>query len=51
MVVAALWVFLATWLLHSYQVFWLSGDFPLSLHDVGLWIAVGVLVAWNIERN
>ena len=49
--VAALWVFLATWFLHSYQVFWLSGNFPLSMHDVGLWIAVGVLVAWNIQRE
>ena len=31
----------ATWFLHSYQVFWLTGKFPLSLHDAvfGSWSA------------
>jgi hypothetical protein len=48
---AVLWVFLATWLLHTYQVFWLTGSLPLSLYDAGLWLAVAVLVAWNLQRD
>src|SRR5262249_11884526 len=43
---AALWVFLATWLLHAYQVFWMTGGLPLTLYDAGLWLVVGALVAW-----
>jgi hypothetical protein len=46
---AALGVFLATWLLHSYQMFWLVGDLPLNLHDAALWLGVGVLVAVNLQ--
>jgi hypothetical protein len=49
--VAALWVFLATWFLHSYQVFWVFDDFPLRLHDASLWLIVGVLVAFNLQRD
>jgi hypothetical protein len=49
MAAAALWVFLATWLLHSYQVFWITGGLPLSLYVAGLWLVVGVLVAWNLQ--
>ncbi|MCI0457836.1 MAG: hypothetical protein L0Z62_12790 [Gemmataceae bacterium] len=48
---AALWVFLATWLLHAYQVFWITGDLPLSLYDAGLWLVVGVLVAGNLQLD
>lgn len=49
--VAALWTFLVTWLLHAYQVFWLTGGLPLSPSDAGLWLVVGVLVAWNLVRD
>lgn len=50
-VAGTLWVFLVTWLLHSYQVFWLTGRLPLTLYDAWLWLAVGVLVAWNVQRD
>lgn len=50
-VAATLWVFLVTWLLHSYQVFWLTGKLPLTLYDAWLWLAVGLLVAWNVQRD
>lgn len=51
MAVAALWVFLTTWFLHSYQVFWITGNFSLSLYDAGLWLVAGVFVAWNLQRE
>src|SRR5262249_27813750 len=50
-VVATLGVFAASWLLHSYQVFWLFGALPLSGYDALLWLVVGVLVAWNLQRD
>lgn len=50
-VMSALFVFLATWLLHAYQVFWLSGSLPLELTDAALWFAVGILAAWNLQRD
>jgi hypothetical protein len=46
---ATLLVFLATWLFHSYQVFWLTGSIPLSLYDGALWLGLGVLVAVNLQ--
>ncbi|MEK6259441.1 MAG: SGNH/GDSL hydrolase family protein [Planctomycetota bacterium] len=45
--VAVLWVFLWTWLAHSWQVFWLLGDFPFRMQDAALWLGVGMLVATN----
>jgi hypothetical protein len=48
---AALWVFAATWLLHSLQVFWLTGGLPLSLNVAALWLVAGVLVAGNLYRD
>jgi hypothetical protein len=50
-VVAALWVFVMTWFLHCYQVFWITGSVPLSPHDARLWFVVGILVAWNLWRD
>ncbi len=47
-VVATLGVFTATWVLHAYQVFWLTGALPLSGADAGLWLIAGVLVAGNL---
>jgi hypothetical protein len=44
---AVLWVFLWTWIGHSWQVFWLLGDFPLRMSDALLWLGVGMLVAAN----
>src|SRR5262249_46310493 len=48
---AAFCVFLATWLLHAYQAFWITGNLPLSLYDDALWLVVGMLVAWNLQRD
>jgi D-alanyl-lipoteichoic acid acyltransferase DltB (MBOAT superfamily) len=43
-VVATAAVFIATWILHSYQWFWLRGGFPLTAPDVLFWGILGVLV-------
>jgi hypothetical protein len=48
---AVLWVFLATWLLHAYQVFWITGNVSVGLYVGGLWLGVGVLVAWNMQLD
>lgn len=48
-------VFFFTWLLHSYQWFWLQGDFPILVVDAVYWGVLGVLVAinsvWEIKRG
>lgn len=48
--VATLGVFAVTWLLHSYQVFWLTGavEEP-SGREAALWLGLGVLVAINLQ--
>ncbi len=38
-------VFVITWLLHSYQWFWLRGSFPLRFTDLVFWLMLGVAVA------
>jgi len=40
-------VFVATWLLHSYQWFWLLGEFPLTWNDVIMWGVIGGAVVVN----
>ena len=40
-------VFICTWLLHSWQTFWLLGRFPLTANDAFLWLGVGICVAVN----
>ncbi len=37
-------VFLSTWMLHSYQWFWLRGGFPITLPDALFWGILGALV-------
>lgn len=37
-------VFLTTWILHSYQWFWLRGGFPLTAQDVLFWALLGLFV-------
>ena len=46
-IVATLYVFLLTWLLHSYQWFWLRGSWLLAWHDMLFWAVLGVLVVAN----
>ena len=47
LVFSTLVVFACTWLLHSYQVFWLHGSFPIRAIDGIYWGVLGVLVAIN----
>ena len=37
-------VFVVTWILHSYQWFWLRGGFPVTLPDTLFWGILGALV-------
>lgn len=46
-VLSVLCVFVATWLLHSWQTYWLLGRFPVTVNDAALWMGVGVCVAAN----
>jgi len=47
LVIATIGVFIATWLLHAYQWFWLRGDFRLSLTDGVFWTIIGGCVLVN----
>ena len=47
LVVSTLLVFAITWLLHSYQWFWLRGSFLLAWTDVTFWAVLAVLVLTN----
>ncbi|MBA2245336.1 MAG: hypothetical protein H0W11_10295 [Gemmatimonadetes bacterium] len=47
MVAATVVVFAGTWLLHSYQWFWLRGSFPLTSTDALFWGILGGLVVLN----
>lgn len=42
-ILSTMYVFLATWLLHAYQWFWLRGVFPISLTDGLFWFFFGLL--------
>ncbi|WP_300321203.1 hypothetical protein [Accumulibacter sp.] len=46
-IIATLYVFLLTWLLHSYQWFWLRGSWLLAWHDMLFWAVLGLLVVAN----
>ena len=48
LVCSVMLVFLSTWLLHSWQTFWLLGRFPLTSNDAALWLGGGAVVAANI---
>jgi hypothetical protein len=50
---ATLAVFACSWLLHSYQWFWIRGDFPVSWVDVAFWgsVSVLVLIATRLETR
>lgn len=47
MAVATLIAFTVSWLLHSWQWFWLRGRFPITAQDVVFWGSLGVAVAAN----
>jgi D-alanyl-lipoteichoic acid acyltransferase DltB (MBOAT superfamily) len=48
---ATIIVFLVTWLLHSYQWFWLRGYFPLARLDVLFWGTLGAFVVIGSLRE
>jgi hypothetical protein len=49
--VATAVVFVATTLLHGYQMFWLQGSFLISKRDVVFWGVLGVLVLITVLRE
>ncbi len=51
LVAATAIVFLVTWVLHSYQWFWLRGGFPLAPQDAVFWGILGVLVVVGSLRD
>ena len=44
-------VFLATWLLHAYQSYWLRANWGFTLPDALFWGILGVLVLVNVQRD
>ena len=49
--VATMTVFLATWLLHAYQSFWLRGTWGFTVPDALFWGILGVLVLVNVQLD
>ena len=49
--VATVVVFLATWLLHAYQSFWLRGSWGFSVPDALFWGILGVMVLVNVQLD
>lgn len=45
---ATLIAFGATWLLHSYQWFWIRGEFPIVWADLVFWLGLGLVVLVNV---
>jgi D-alanyl-lipoteichoic acid acyltransferase DltB (MBOAT superfamily) len=44
---ASLAILICSWLLHSYQTFWLQAVFPLTVQDAVFWSSLGIAVAVN----
>jgi D-alanyl-lipoteichoic acid acyltransferase DltB (MBOAT superfamily) len=51
LVMATVVVFFATWILHSYQWFWLRGGFPIEAQDGLFWGSLGALVVVGSLRE
>ena len=55
LVISTFLVFMLTWLLHSYQWFWLRGTFPLEWQDGAFWGILAVLVVinsvWEVKKG
>jgi D-alanyl-lipoteichoic acid acyltransferase DltB (MBOAT superfamily) len=49
--VATVSVFLATWLLHAYQSYWLRGVWGFSIPDALFWGTLGGLVLVNVQLD
>jgi hypothetical protein len=50
-IVATVIVFVLTWMLHSYQWFWLRGDFPIIWQDGVFWMGLALLVVVSAVRE
>ncbi len=48
---ATIMVFLLTWLLHSYQWFWIRGEFPLTATDGLFWGLIGGFMLVEMLRD
>jgi hypothetical protein len=46
--VATMIAFSATWAFHSYQWFWIRGEFPVVWADLVFWFGLGVVVLVNV---
>jgi hypothetical protein len=51
LVASTIAVFVTTWLLHSYQWFWIRGGFPVTLQDTLFWGALGAFVVFGALRE
>jgi hypothetical protein len=55
MIVATLWVFFVTWVLHLYQRWWLKGSISVTWPDTLFWSILGILVLanslWELRRG
>lgn len=50
-IAATIIVFILTWLLHSYQWFWIRGDFPIIWQDGVFWMSLALLVVISAVRE
>ena len=48
MLLATMLAFIISWLLHSYQWFWIRGEFPLRWQDAVYWNSLAILVCVNV---
>ena len=51
LVVATLWCFFITWVLHLYQTWWLKGSVSVTWPDTLFWLILGLLVLANSLRE
>jgi hypothetical protein len=51
LVISTALVFMVTWLLHSYQWFWLRGGFPVTVQDTLFWGVLGAFVIAGALRE
>lgn len=51
LIISTVLVFVATWLLHSYQWFWLRGGFPITAPDTLFWAILGALVVYGALKE
>ncbi len=48
LICATLIAFMATWVLHSYQWYWIQGRFPVIWQDIVFWSVMGAIVLTNM---